>query len=425
MSNNAVSMPIKLKERVLPGRQQGVKFHENKRFLGIGKGSLYKETMAARAFVDANRNERPFQDREGYVEDLADRVQERARNRQAKVREKTGIELNMDNLVLEEIVSMCTPHPVVLVQNYTAGGVDRTEDERLFLENSYTLPPAEDPPTAGSILTQQEQRYGGIVTMSGDETICLVERVEAYIVAIALLRKFDFQANLANLIDNSGVKKGIPPIRSLGIAITDDSIGSPLCTFALEEHVPGYPGVHPEATEVEILSDQAVYAITLCLKAEIRVRSIMNGIGKRLLEGEDKGLTPDEEDEAIRSLGDLFVEADNEWHFSPDVIGGVTAFYMRFHEFIEEVSSPNTTMDMIFATAREKALEKTMLIVARIKELGAQLKDEGIRNLGKTIEVEVNATHQDAILMGNRRLDEMRAQQAMIEQMMRERGLSR
>ncbi len=324
-------------------------------------GGIKGQVRAARKFLAANRNDKPFADREGAIDKAA-----------KAVRVDGPPEMTVDN-----IVRFMSPRPWAWTNAMAERGIQIDFDGgSIFHEDIYTIPPVEAP-TAGSVLTQMEERNSGIITTDGKDTIGVVDKAEPIIVAIAVLRKLGFDANMAYAIarDREGNE-----MRDLMIALTSEERALPLVTMPLGYHFPEEPvGIHPVTHEVEILSDQAVYAITVALKAEIMTRRIMLDMATRAVAKE----TPIDEQMVndILSVGDTLAEATVEWRgpFCPWVVDVTTNLFMRHRNLMLELimmdASENAgeavpLVPAFAKTAIRNAMELTTPVVNRIAELG-------------------------------------------------------
>jgi|GEM_PF-6140172 len=481
VKNTALSNAIRLKVPVPPFQFEGVYRHPNKRFLGFGQGSLYKDVMEARRFVAENKNDKPFADRElpsgtGAMASLVEKIKAKADGEVEKARKETqGITRNKSDkeafeaelesfrnrITLETIVELCAVRPAEWLKMQTIEGVDETVEDRRFFESLAVIPPVEAP-TVGSILSEvgtlenPGKRFHGIRTameprtnpITGEEMefdvddsergelgICIVESVEAYIVALALLRECDFEANLAFGYDTSNLhEQGV--VQTTLLAITSDDKEFPVGTVYLGEPHPGYVTTHPGLTQLELISDQGVYGITLGLKAKIMARKIVSDVAQRTLDGDENALDEGMLENQAHELAELLCRADDIWHLSPWVVDNIKELYNGFHMLIDTISDTDKPIAENMKEARGLAKKVVDMVVERIKEIGKDRDDDDngkFTTLGNVCEDFANGYHEMArdldeeiirrqVRAALGQQDEMMAAAAMLRQMQREMG---
>jgi hypothetical protein len=400
MSANMTKL-IKLK-RTVPGGMQGPVSHENKRLFGAGK--LLKQVLAARDFLDSNRTS-PGQD--------ADKLKRLAE----KLEKAEGDHPSMDKAIIK-----CGVIHSGRLSMHAINGSDRTEDDNVrFLIDNPALVPSDDSFSAEGILNDPERRLR-IRNSEGEELVCVMGPLEAYMFAKELLSELGFDARVGACIDDEHPELFEPSITNSAshlLAILDqDNSDFPLMTVNLEE-LPVIlengddviePFVHPQCTAISLLSDKALDAISLSLKAERHARMLRlrmaNRIHSNIRQDSQEDVVDSRAEQMMGELAVLAVDADEEWHLSPytsgvfkDLFIGLSILRLDFMQNIQPSENPRE-LNQKLMIATNQSLEIIGGIMKHIERFAKERGDSKITDfateIGNRIEHEMESLFQSA-----------------------------
>ncbi len=372
-----ISEPIRLKKRIEVSK--GIVEHRNKKGI-FGKGKTYNDVQKAREFADNNKSEGPFEDEEEKLKNLALKIKELAENDKKNKRVET-------EPILKRTMWHCGIIPTGLLSLNVINGTDTMNDERRLVDNP-SLIPSQDSFSAGKILADSKRRLD-MKNYRGDDLICIMEPVEAYIVAAGVLKTFGEEANLAYSIDDEYPDQ-------LVLAITKNDPAFPLKTMNLQEISPGDPYLHPPCTGFRILSEKGIEAIGLSLKVERKSRMLHLHITNRILENlksenpsEWKDPLDEKATKLIEGLAKLTIEADKGWHLSnhtseifSKLYENLTITKMSFLSRIQPTNQPRV-LDQQFQIASNESIKILEKTVEKIENRG---KNEEYVQIEKLVE---------------------------------------
>lgn len=416
--SESVGRRLTLVAKIPPESVRGPAEHDSRKKGWLSRGqSLHDEVLGARAFLAKNAvddpGKSPFRDRGGHVERMAAKI-----TTEDSFKPRIAATMMLMNVYPEEASD-------------AMHGVE-ADKEPLGWAFMYSRNVVPGPKVyAGSILADTDSRFSGIRMPDGSETICVMDRIEAYIAAVAVLRKIKlekldektgqvhrYDAGLAYAVVSGG--PGGHDSYSPVIALTSESNASlPLITFSLEcsppyqeemgerigiheaiqnamqnpdmdagmaqidalmerrmaiilNRVNNTTSMHPPMTELEPVSDYGVQAITVALWGMAIGRRIVRETAEWAERKQGVAHQPDSP--AMMEMADKLAMANAMWGgmTCPVALDAVGDFYLNMRDAMMQIAkNPNGPIEENAITAGLKAgMHMGMSLASKLAQKG-------------------------------------------------------